>query len=253
MVKQKVMTLIEQLYDEQAAVRSQAVLALGEMRHADSVAVLVHVLTVETDLNVLEDTTWALVRMGDVAVEPLIALLAHENPTVRHQVAHVLGKIGDARAVPALIKTLSDVDDSVRLKSVFALGQIGDAQAIGALVNMLTDENVDVRVMVADVLEQFGKAAAVAVIPQLQHENWRVRDLAAEILGRIADEYAVEPLLAVLNDECWQVRFTVVNALRDIGDVRAIEPMQQLLEDESKHVVAMVNHALAALKANAKS
>jgi HEAT repeat protein len=248
MVKQKVITLIEQLYDEQATVRSQAVLALGEMRHADSVAVLVHVLTVETDLNVLEDTTWALVRMGEAAVEPLIALLKYENPTVRHQAAHVLGKIGDARAVDALIKTLSDMDDAVRLKTVFALGQISDEQAISALVNMLTDENMDVRVTVADVLEQFGKAAAELLIPYLQHENWRVRDIAAEILGRIADGCAVEPLLAALQDECWQVRFTVVNALRDIGDTRAIEPMRQLLDDESKHVVAMVNHALVALK-----
>ena len=35
MIKQKVMTLIGQLNDANVNVRSQAVLALGEMRHAE--------------------------------------------------------------------------------------------------------------------------------------------------------------------------------------------------------------------------
>src|SRR5215207_3647689 len=107
MVKQQVMSLIEQLYDANVNVRSQAILALGEMRHAESVDVLLHVLATETDLSVLEDTTWALVRMGDAAVIPLIDLLKHAKPTVRHNAAHTLGKIKDVRAVDALLKTLS--------------------------------------------------------------------------------------------------------------------------------------------------
>jgi HEAT repeat protein len=247
MVKQNVMNLIEQLYDENANVRSQAVLAMGEMRYAESVDGLIHILTTETDFGVLEDATWALVRLGQAALEPVIALLTHLNPTVRHNAVHTLSKLCDEKAVPALITTLADTDDAVRLKAAFALGQIGAVQALPALIAMLTDEQLDVRVTVADVLEKFGPRAVAPLILKLQDTNWRVRDQAADILGRIGTENCVEPLLAALHDARWEVRFTVVNALREIGDTRAIEPVRNLLNDENPHVAKMASMTLTVL------
>ena len=48
------------------------------------------------------------------ALPGLIALLGHENPTIRGDAANVLGIIGDRSALPALTLLLEDGNPSVR-------------------------------------------------------------------------------------------------------------------------------------------
>jgi HEAT repeat protein len=74
-----------------------------------------------------------------------------------------------------------------------------------------------------------------AVEPLLQllgDERDSVRAKAAGILGRIGDRRAVEPLLQRLRDKARDVRFAAAGALGWIGDERAVEPLLQLLRDE---------------------
>jgi arylsulfatase A-like enzyme len=74
-----------------------------------------------------------------------------------------LGKLRDARAVPALIAHLPDV--LTRLEVVQALGEIGDASAEPALVERLkSDEYVSVRVAAAHALARMGGARAVLAL-----------------------------------------------------------------------------------------
>jgi len=62
-------------------------------------------------------------------------------------------------------------------------------------------------------------------------EDWRVRDAAAETLGKIGDASAVEPLIqALLNDDKYGVRRTAAKALGKIKDVRAVNPLVQELK-----------------------
>jgi FOG: HEAT repeat len=74
-----------------------------------------------------------------------------------------LGKLRDARAVPALIAHLPDV--LTRVEVVQALGEIGDASGEPALVERLkTDEYVPVRVAAARALARLGGARAVLAL-----------------------------------------------------------------------------------------
>jgi HEAT repeat protein len=74
-----------------------------------------------------------------------------------------LGKLRDARAIPALIAHLPDV--LTRREVVQALGEIGDAAAEPALVERLrTDEYVPVRVAAARALAHMGGARAVLAL-----------------------------------------------------------------------------------------
>jgi HEAT repeat protein len=74
-----------------------------------------------------------------------------------------LGKLRDARAVPALIAHLPDV--LTRLEVVQALGEIGDAAAEPALIEHLkSDEYVPVRVAAAHALARMGGARAVLAL-----------------------------------------------------------------------------------------
>ena len=70
-----------------------------------------------------------------------------------------------------------------------------------------------------------------------QHENDKVRETAAEALGRIGDEGAVDSLIQALKDENGQVREKAVKALGKIGDERAVEPLLQAIIDEKVDIV----------------
>ncbi len=62
------------------------------------------------------------------AVPGLIALLGHENPTIRGDAASVLGTIGDAVARAALEAALKDGHPGVREAVREALQEIGDRE-----------------------------------------------------------------------------------------------------------------------------
>jgi hypothetical protein len=55
------------------------------------------------------------------------------NYKVRVQAALVLGKLGDASAVPCLLAALRDPNKTVRAMAAQALGQVGDASALDSL------------------------------------------------------------------------------------------------------------------------
>jgi hypothetical protein len=62
------------------------------------------------------------------------------NYKVRVQAALVLGKLGDAKAVPCLLRALGDQNKTVRAMSAQALGQIGDGSAVDALKTLLKQD-----------------------------------------------------------------------------------------------------------------
>ena len=65
---------------------------------------------------------------------------------------------------------------------------------------------------------------------------WRVREAAAEALGKIGDSQAVEPLIAALKDEDWYVRKYAVEALGKIGESRTVKPLIAALKDLEQDV-----------------
>jgi HEAT repeat protein len=220
-------TLTEQLHHPDRNVRGQAALNLGKSGDISALPFLLDALVAEPDLFVREDITWAVVRMGDDALLPLIALLEDANPAARHHAAHVLSKIGDQRATGALINALQDSDAKVVLKAAHALGQLGAFEAIPALVGLLGHENREVQTTLATTLEGFGEAALPRLIEALSHAQWQVREHAADILGLIANREVVPALVALLGDSQWQVRFAAVNALGSIGGAQAKAALRQ--------------------------
>jgi HEAT repeat protein len=241
-------TLIEELHNPDSNIRSRAALSIGERADTDALPALIGRVGTEADLNVREDITWSLVRIGDAALLPLIDLLRDASAAVRHHAAHTLGKIGDARAVDALIGVLQDNDEAVVLKTIFVLGQIGDARAIPALVQLLESEQQDVQATLVSALEGFGAVAIPALAGALIHERWQVREQAASILGLIGGGEAVPALLPALQDEEWQVRFAAVMALSAVGGSVARTAVQPLENDAHERVRQLVTKLLPRMR-----
>ena len=135
--------LIGQLRSPEPSARLRAAMELGKLNDRALVEDLVEALCTDQDFNVRETLVWALVRLADGAVIPLIGRLTDPSALARKSAAHALSKIGDPRAVDPLIGLLQDSDLEVVARVTFALGQIGDARAAPALVNLLGHDDRD--------------------------------------------------------------------------------------------------------------
>lgn len=154
--------LMQQLIDENPYTRMQGADALGQIKDARAVKVLIAVLEDENSSGRTQAlAASALVNIGTPAVESLIVALKSEDPLVRMQAAYALGRIKDVRAVEPLIGALKDGNPIVRMEAADALGRIEDVHAVGPLIGALKDENPIVRMQAVDALVQIKDVRAV--------------------------------------------------------------------------------------------
>ena len=137
---------------------------------------------------------------------------------VRRDAAVALGQIGDAEAVEPLVAGLRDDNPSVRLAAAEALGRIGDAGALVPLIAALKSPAVDIRKAAAESLGQIGDAGSLGPLTAaLRDASWSVRRAAAEALGKIGDAGAVEALKVAFEDLDSNVRRAAADALAALG------------------------------------
>ena len=157
----------------------------------------------------------------------------------RYYAVHVLGQLGDKRAVPILLEYLSD--ETIDYQVAIVLGQLGDKRAIPPLKKMLQHEDPRRRISVACGLTKLGDPVGLpALAAFLKDPNWYVRYQAADALGFAGDPEALPLLVEALADPHQRVRASAVRALGDLGDRRAVPPLLKALEDrELRHAAAI--------------
>jgi HEAT repeat protein len=222
-------------------VRGRAAVGLGTAADDRATGALIRALGAERDPFVRENITWALVRMGDAAVAPLIDLAKDENPRARHGAVHALSKIRDPRGADTFIAALRDVDLSVVTKAAFALGESAHVAAIPALVELLGREERELQATLMLAFENFGRAALQPLIQALAHDEWRVREQAASALELLGEADAAPALVRVLDDAHWQVRFASVQALGALGGTEAKQALERMLNDSDQRVRAVAS------------
>lgn len=163
--------------------------ALAALRHS-----LEHARGSESRIAATVDALAAFA--GDAETE-LIALATTQRPAVAADVAHILGRRRNPRAVPALIALLAHSDDNVAVAAVEALGRAGGRAAVDALVEAVKRDYFFRTYPAIDVLGRSGDPRAVAPLAELLHKSQYAHE-AARALGRTADKSAVAPLCALL-------------------------------------------------------
>lgn len=85
-------------------------------------------------------------RGGAEAVEALAAAFGDPSALLRHELAYVLGQMGEPHAVPFLTTVLRKTDEHVmvRHECAEALGAIGQAESVPVLREFLSDPNPEV-------------------------------------------------------------------------------------------------------------
>jgi uncharacterized NAD(P)/FAD-binding protein YdhS/HEAT repeat protein len=217
--------LEEALGDTERDVRLEAVRVLEEF---DGPAVIGALLGALEDADDGVRAAAAEALAGKSCESALLALLNrvdHPDAFVRSAVLRALKPLRSPAALQGALAALQDEDAGVRREAVGVLGYLQTDAVIPALRDAAHDVYPDVR-----------RAAVNALIPRriasgdsLKDADWRVRQDAAESVGKVKDRKGFEALLAALDDDYWQVRQKAAWSLGELGDVRAVPVLGRLL------------------------
>jgi HEAT repeat protein len=185
-------------------------------------------------------------HLGNVAIlaeDALIKGLENPNSYARRVTADVLGHIGSNRAIPLLIKNLQEHPDSwVRAMAATSLGKIGigDRDILDALLIALVDLAHGVRECAAESLGLLKNNLAIEpLIVALEDKHDNVRSAAILALGKLESDRTVEELIRLLRDSRDNRTLSkVAEALGTIGGELIVEPLIEALTYEHAHFFA---------------
>ena len=187
----------------------------------------------------------ALVRHGSRVTELLVEQLGSEELEIRKSAAVALGRIGDARAVPALVAVLDD-DAELVIAAADALAKIGDARAFEGLLALVGDPGAAVRQAAVGALNSLGSPEMPArVLPLLADPDPNVRESAVKIAGYFGYPESADLLLERCADEEERVRRAAVEHLPYLDDERALPALLGALRGGTPKVRAAAAGALA--------
>ncbi|MDT7689957.1 MAG: hypothetical protein QOE46_2716 [Acidobacteriota bacterium] len=187
----------------------------------------------------------ALVRHGPRVTDLLIEQLGSEDLEIRKAAVVALGRIGDARAVPALVEALDD-DAELMIAAADALAKIGDARAFDSLLALVGDHSAVVRQAVVGALNSLGSPEMPGrVLPLLSDPDPNVRESAVKIAGYFGYPECADLLLQRCRDEDERVRRAAVEHLPYLEDERATPALVRALRHETPKVRAAAASAMA--------
>ena len=119
----------------------------------------------------------------------LLATLAPDADVpagARSKALYMLGRWGNATAVPVIRDTMGALDEVGRVSAVDALGRLGGPDALPALEQCAGDASPNVRKFVALALERLPQAQSTVVLRRLADADEAdfVRTTATKVLGR---------------------------------------------------------------------
>ena len=129
----------------------------------------------------------------------LLPLLERGTPSQARHAAGILGRLGDARAVPAFASALANADDSVRAEVLRALVKFDDPAARAALLAGLRHPNPNTRIAAAQAV---GNAGVLALAPSImgvlrEETESSVRRAFATAAARLGTVEAMEELVRI--------------------------------------------------------
>jgi HEAT repeat protein len=210
------------LRSEEASLRKNAALILGQLAEKETVAALGFALK-DVEVPVRSAVVRALSAIpGEESVRHLMFALTDESPKIRVSAALSLGGLGGEGVLESLVILTRDSHDAVRAASARALGMKGDDRALESLIGLLPDRNGFVVTAAIEAIGRIGgPRAKTALLGMLGSADAEIRRTAIRSLTFFEDVDSA--LLPCLRDPDWAARTAAVEALsrNATGSVRA--------------------------------
>lgn len=185
------------------------------------------------------------------AVAPLCNMMKHADPEAQVAAATMLDHLLDPRSVDAFIDAMGQ--PAVRDIAAGTLKKLGAIrERIDQMFNALREvegasEREEARMATVIELLGIGRPSVEILIEYLDDDDWLVREAAADLLGKIGDIRAVEPLMRRLErDKDTGVKELAIKSLGLIGDARPTQLYLEAIPIRPLRVYAM--EALAKIK-----
>ena len=245
--------LVGLLRDEDEAVRKAGASALEHMAGVldeTTAAALASLLYASTDEGIRLAASQLLGVMPN-AIAPLCEMLTHQDPEAQIMAAKMLEHLLDPRSADSFINAMGQPavrDIAVRtLKKLSAIRERIDEvfDALRAIEEL--SEREEARMSTVINLLAIGRPSVEILIEYLEDDDWLVREAAADLLGKIGDVRAVEPLMQRLRvDKDTGVKELAMKSLGLIGDARPAQLYIEAIPIRPLRVYAM--EALAKVK-----
>lgn len=182
-------------------------------------------------------------------IRPLRYILQHESTGIRKGLIDILIEVNHPDIVPLLVDALNDDDPYIRLNATIELGKRTDPRATFALINNLGDSQLKVRYETAVALENIGKPAVIPLIETLNNSNAEVRYEIVDILDKLKDSRAIDPLIKViLNDRNLDVLRRVLDTFLGLDNLEVIYRLIGILENPDNVIDNPSNDTIELLK-----
>ena len=245
--------LVGLLESDEEIVRNAGSTALEQMAgvlDTDTARALVSLLP-KTQEGTTRSVLTHLIGAIPTSIVPLCEMLKHPDQDVQIAAALMLDQLLDPRSVDAFIDAMGQAP--VRDIAVGTLKKLSAIrERIDDTFNALRDvegssEREEARMTTVIELLGIGRPSVEILIEYLEDEDWLVREAAADLLGKIGDVRAVEPLMKRLEqDKDTGVKELAIKALGLIGDARPTRLYLDAIPIRPLRVYAM--EALAKIK-----
>jgi HEAT repeat protein len=245
--------LVGLLEDEDDAVRKSGATALEQMAgvlDVETASALVALLP-KTKEGETGKLLTHLIGAIPTAVVPLCQMMKYADADSQVTAATMLDHLLDPRSIDAFIDAMAQ--PAVQGMAVGTLKKLGAIrERIDDLFNALREvegasEREEARMATVINLLGIGRPSVEILIEYLEDDDWLVREAAADLLGKIADVRAVEPLMKRLEqDKDTGVKELAIKALGLIGDARPTQLYLEAIPIRPLRVYAM--EALAKIK-----
>ena len=205
-----------------------------------------------------EEQQQTIIRLLGVipdAIAPLTVMLKHPDPAARTTAATILEHLLDPRSADALVDAMADpAVQQIAVRTLKKLSAIRERidQAFDALRDV-EESNLREEARMSAVIDllMIGRPSVEILIEYLRDDDWVVREAAADLLGKIGDIRAVEPLMERLRvDKDTGVKELAVKSLGLIGDSRPVDLLVELIPIRPLRIFAV--EALAKIKDSEK-
>ncbi|HET9426300.1 MAG TPA: HEAT repeat domain-containing protein [Gemmatimonadaceae bacterium] len=191
-----------------------AAAALGRIGSPAAVPFLVSLLPRGAEVAV--PAASALAGIGDRrAFEPLLDLLEHRDPSVRHAAVAALNSIGDRGMEQEVRWRLSNERPWVREAAARIAGYFGYPTCLDLMIRCCVDSDESVRRAAVEHLSSYNDSIAWEAIRAtlIGDTSHAVRAAAARALGRSADEASIDALVGATSDPNLWVRYYSIRSL----------------------------------------
>ena len=238
--------LIGVLKDSDPKVRASGAEALGELEDPRALPALADLLN-DASTDVRRSALDALSHFEDGVLPSaaIIRALGDADTDVRHNAAHLAGKLRDRSATPALVKLVGDPSSDVRQAAIEAIGELKDPAAAAAVLPGLSDSNADVRQQALNTMEELKAPISESTLLGLMRDpDSDVRQQAAHLAGERSVIGAIPTLRRMLEDPRSDVRESAVDALSNIADPAAYDGLRAALTSKDAKVRRAAAEAL---------